>query len=99
MGIAVLTLAAMFAGTVAASPHTTARQASHGTLIVRQAVHHDVSLPLRTLIRANQSVHSSGQHRDMPLRLLPVAQGKSGASDPVVQSSAPGPKSFGHDRC
>jgi hypothetical protein len=92
MAVAIVTLAAMFAGTVGATPHSASRQASLGTLIVRQAVQHDVSLPLRDLIRANQSVHSSGQRREMPIHSLPVAQGTSGAPDPVVQSSAPGPK-------
>jgi hypothetical protein len=35
---------------------------------------------------------SSGVRRDMPLRLLPVAQGANAQADPVVQSSAPGPQ-------
>ena len=88
---ALVALAALFAGAVGASPRAASPQSSLGTLIVRQAVHHDVSPPLRDLIRANQSVHSSGQRREMPIHLLPVAQGQSGTPDPVVQASAPTP--------
>ena len=84
-------LAALFVGVVGATPRTAASKTGLGKLIVRQATHHDVSPPLRNLIRSNQSAHSSGVRREMPLRTIPNAQGKSGGgtTDPVVQTSAP----------
>ncbi|HEX9037436.1 MAG TPA: hypothetical protein VF808_10645 [Ktedonobacterales bacterium] len=55
---------------------------------VEQALHHDVSAPLRTLAHNRQS---SGVRREMPLRTLPVPNGAKVQPDPVVQSSTPGP--------
>ncbi|HEY7781133.1 MAG TPA: hypothetical protein VIC85_13045 [Ktedonobacterales bacterium] len=75
---------------VGAAPHAASPGSYTGPRPeVQQAVHHDVSPPLRTLAHYN---NSSGQRRDMPLRLLPVPHGASVQADPVVQSAAPGPK-------
>jgi hypothetical protein len=88
-GITLLVLAAMFlTSAVGAAPAGTARTASSGPRPeVQQAVHHDVSLPLRSLI----SSQAPGQEHTQPLRLLPVAQGANAQPDPVVQTSAPIP--------
>ena len=87
----VLVLTTMFiTSTVGATPAGAAHTSSSGPRAdVQQAVHHDVSPPLREMVHYRQS---SGVRRDMPLRLLPVPQGASVQPDPVVQSSAPGPK-------
>ncbi len=87
----VLILTTLFiTGAVGATPSGGAHVTSSGPRPdVQQAVHHDVSPPLRDLARSSQS---SGVRRDMPLRLLPVPQGANVLPDPVVQSSAPGPK-------
>lgn len=86
---ALVALAALFASAAGATPRAVSPQSSIGTMEVLHAVHQDVSPPLRTMA---QSFHSSGQRREMPLRLIPVPQGANTQPDPVVQSSAPGPK-------
>ncbi len=88
---AVLVLTTVFiTGVVGATPHAASHPAYSGPRPeVQQAVHHDVSPPLRDLAHYSQS---SGQRRDMPLRLIPVPHGANVQPDPVVQSSAPGPK-------
>jgi len=70
-----------------AQAHSTASAQSPTT--VNAAVQHDVSPTLHDMA---QAFHASGVQRDQPLRLLPVAQGANAQSDPVVQSSTPGPK-------
>lgn len=89
IGAAVLA-ATFFSGVVGAAPHAASRALSASPRPeVVQALHHDVSHPLRDLAHYSQS---SGQRRDMPLRLIPVPQGANAQTDPVVQSSAPGPQ-------
>jgi hypothetical protein len=83
-------LAALFVGVVGASPDTASRPASGPRPDVQQAVHHDVSKPLSDMIIHYRQ--SSGVQRDKPLRLLPVPQGSNIQPDPVVQSTATGPK-------
>jgi hypothetical protein len=86
---ALVALATLFAGAVGATPGAASPQTNVGNPDVQQAVHHDVSPPLRDLIHSRQS---SGVRRDMPLRTIPVPHGATVQADPVVQSSAPGPK-------
>jgi hypothetical protein len=87
---AALAMVAMFAvALVGAAPRTAAQPAGSGNPEVQQAIHHDVSPPLRDLAHYRQS---SGVQRDRPLRLIPVPHGANVQPDPVVQSSAPGPK-------
>jgi hypothetical protein len=83
-------LTALFVGVAGATPravtaHVLSHQTSGGTPEVQQAVHHDISPPLRDMIHTRQS---SGVRRDMPLRTIPVPQGTNVQPDPVVQSSA-----------
>jgi hypothetical protein len=87
LAIALLCVASLFLGlgrVQAATP-----QKNSPPVEVQQAGHHDVSRPLSEMVHYNQS---SGVRRDQPLRLLPVAQGANAQTDPVVQSSASGPK-------
>jgi hypothetical protein len=87
---ALVVLVTLFAGgVVGATPRAVSPQTSVGTPDVQQAVHHDVSPPLRDLIHYRQS---SGVRRDMPLRTIPVPHGANVQPDPVVQFSTPGPK-------
>jgi hypothetical protein len=70
-------------GRVQAAPS----QQNASSVDVQPDVHHDVSPPLRGLL----STVAPGQEHTQPLRILPVAQGANAQTDPVVQSSAPGP--------
>lgn len=81
--VTALVLMLTLVGRVNAAP-----AARGGSPEVQQAVHHDVSPPLREM---SQSFHSSGVRRDQPLRLFPVPQGANAQPDPVVQSSTPLP--------
>jgi hypothetical protein len=81
---AALALTLTFGGGVSAAPGATGGP----PVEVQQAVHHDVSPPLRDM---SQAFHASGVQRDMPIRTFPVAQGANAQPDPVVQSSAPTP--------
>jgi hypothetical protein len=85
---ALVALAALFAGVVGATPRAGSSQTSGSKPDVQQAVHHDVSPPLRDMIHYRQS---SGVRRDFPLRTIPMPQGNKVQPDPVVQSSAPIP--------
>src|SRR5689334_16594257 len=81
--------AVLFAGAAGATPRVASQQAGIGKPDVQLAIAHAVSPPLRDLPHVPQS---SGVQRDRPLRLLPVPHGANVQPDPVVQSSAPGPK-------
>jgi hypothetical protein len=76
------------------SKSVTESPAVNGIRIVRSNVHHDVSLPLRDLIQANQAVITSPLPEDLqeaePVHPIPLPQGLKPAADPdpVLQGAA-----------
>ncbi len=77
--VAVLLCAAAFAQSDGAQPGSEVVQ---GIRIVRSNVHHDVSLPLRDLLRMQNALAPSSQEEAEPLRLIPVPSGLKPATDP-----------------
>src|SRR5437763_398802 len=71
-------------------------QPVQGIRIVRSNVHHDVSLPLRDMIRMHNELAASSQEEEAePLRLIPLPVGlkPAGDPDPVLQSVTNSPTS------
>lgn len=89
IAVVLVCVASLFIGLGGVQAQAATSQKNSPAVEVQQAVHHDVSRPLRSLIHLGQR---PGREHTQPLRLLPVAQGANKEPDPVVQSSTPGPK-------
>ncbi|HEV3036941.1 MAG TPA: hypothetical protein VHA33_04055 [Candidatus Angelobacter sp.] len=84
VAIACSALAALGQGRKATTQDLADSQISKGIQIVRSEVHHDVSLPLRDLIRTQQRVITAPGEVDEaePVRLIPLPPGMKPESEP-----------------